>query len=632
MDSAPIRAPAQLAAVVDAAPDDGRLPLVLTVGFTGHRALDDGEAAFALIATAFREVLATFEQVASAPYAAAYAGAPRLRLLIGAAPGADRIAEAAWRATGLDGVHQIYPFRDPETGAAYTDQPAKADPGARVDVLPDPEPWTGIDALSLGLEPDQAHAEVARWIVRHADVLVAWWNGEQATAAGGAGDTMAKALERGSPVIWLKPGVAAPRLARIDHIRQHADALEAMQALDSLAHPFDARTLADLLEPVLAPPGDDAPGSRDPEVLARLDYAAVDPLRRERGAQAWRHRLLERTLWRTYARFERIAGALPPVPDAPVRAPPELEAQPGFSRLLAEGRTAAARASHLSSVHRSEQLLLIAIAILAVVVGAAPALTGGPSLSRVHTIAATLEFSLAVVAFFLADLLAGRAHRHRRWSDARRLAERLRAAVATWPLGFDIADAHASAPPTWTEWRARALLRAAGPPRGWIDRPRFEADVVWARDRLIGSQAAYHHRAAHVADHIEGFVRRVEAAAFGVLLLTLLIYLLLSWTQPLFGWNPPHWVGGLVTVVSAVSPAVAAGCLALEATNGFGELALRSSRLEAEFAALGERFDEAGAPPYHHARRLLRRAAELLVEDADAWRDRLLRRRIVRGA
>ena len=34
---------------------------------------------------------------------------------------------------------------------------------------------------------------------------------------------------------------------------------------------------------------------------------------------------------------------------------------------------------------------------------------------------------------------------------------------------------------------------------------------------------------------------------------------------------------------------------------------------------------------YHHIQSIIRRAAVLVVEDADAWRDRVLRRRIVRG-
>lgn len=87
----------------------------------------------------------------------------------------------------------------------------------------------------------------------------------------------------------------------------------------------------------------------------------------------------------------------------------------------------------------------------------------------------------------------------------------------------------------------------------------------------------------------------------------------------------------MVTLVSAVAPAVGAGCLALEATNGFGELAQHSEHLEAEFERMRERLGEVGAEPYHHVQAVMRRAAQLVVEDADAWRDRVLRRRIVRG-
>ena len=51
------------------------------------------------------------------------------------------------------------------------------------------------------------------------------------------------------------------------------------------------------------------------------------------------------------------------------------------------------------------------------------------------------------------------------------------------------------------------------------------------------------------------------------------------------GERSPHWFSGIVTLVSAFAPAVAAGCLALEATNGFRELKERNERLAIAFEA-----------------------------------------------
>jgi hypothetical protein len=335
--------------------------------------------------------------------------------------------------------------------------------------------------------------------------------------------------------------------------------------------------------------------------------------------------LLDRTLWRSFALFERFAGGARGYSDNILGAPAALAAQPGFQRLKLASNDATARSVHLSSIHRSEQLLLVVIAIAAVLIGALPSLVSG------HVLAAAIEFAVGVTAFFIAAA-ARRAHRHRRWSDARRLAERLRAARATWPLGFDIADGHAQPPATWTEWRARALLRAAGPPRGWIDRPRFNAEAAWVAEQLVGGQVAYHARQHRIAENIERCIQRIEDVAFLTLMGVLAAFLGMIGLTALIHVRPaPPWFGGLVMVVSAVAPAVGAGCLALEATNGFGELARHSERLEVEFEEMRERLGDIDRQAYHHVQSVIRRAAQLVVDDADAWRDRALRRRIVRG-
>jgi hypothetical protein len=616
------------AATARALAKPGDLPLVTTVGFSGHRAIEDSAEADRLIGEALAAVGAAFQTLQQAQ-GEAFAGSPGLRLLVGAAPGTDRIIAAAWRGARLGEVHLIYPFREPAGDAAFTDDPVKADPETRVETPPAGEAWTGIDSVSLGLDHQRAHAEVGRWIIRHADLLVAWWNGEPPAGPGGAGDTVRRALDRGLPVVWLQPGQPHPRVVDPARLHQHADAAEMLTHLAEIAEPLDAERLAAVLAPALAPPGD---GVDDAETNARRDYAAVDPMRRRSAPLGLAQALLDRTLWRSFALFEAMTGGVRAASDERLGGPPSLAAQPGFQRLAAASRAAAERSTHLSSIHRSEQLLLIIVAILAVLTGALPALFEDPrQLANAHALSAGVEFGLGLFAFILVSA-ARRAHRHRRWSDGRRLAERLRAARATWPLGFDIADAQMQPAATWTEWRARAVLRAAGPPRGWIDRPRFDAEAAWVASQLIGGQIDYHARQHRIAENIERFVQRVESVAVFGLMGMLLAYLLLSgqaWIT--HGPRPSHLFGGWVMVVSAVSPAIGAGCLALEATNGFGELARHSQHLEVEFGHLRERLGQIDHQPYHHVQSIIRRAAQLVVEDADAWRDRALRRRLVRG-
>ncbi len=616
-------APAIEASVGDVVAAGDRLPLVVTVGFSGHRAIDDTDEAERLIGETLAAIATAFETLKRS-LAGAFEGAPQLRLLVGAAPGADRMVAAAWRTARLGEVHTIFPFREPGGAAGYTDDPVKDDPETRVET-PTGEAWTGIDSVSLGLGHDQAHAEVGRWIVRHANLLVGWWNGAAPGGPGGAGDTVQRSLERGLPVVWLKAGEAHPRLIDPARLYQHAETAETMARLADIAEPLDAGRLTQVLAPELSPPGD---GVDDAETNARRDYAAVDPMRRRGAPLGLAQALLDRTLWRSFMLFERVAGGARGRSDAIAGTPEGLAAQPGFQRLRSASNEAAVRSVHLSSIHRSEQLLLIVIAIAAVLTGALPALISSP---LAHDWSAGIEFALGVTAFFIAAA-ARRAHRHRRWSDVRRLAERLRAARATWPLGLDIADGHAQPAATWTEWRACALLRAAGPPRGWIDRPRFNAEAAWVTGQLIDGQIDYHARQHAIAENIERFIRRIEDVAFltlmGVLAAFLVMICLAAWVHTP---SAPPWFSGLVMVVSAVAPAIGAGCLALEATNGFGELARHSEHLEVEFRQMRERLGDIDQQAYHHVQAIIRRAAQLVVVDADAWRDRALRRRIVRG-
>jgi len=607
-------------------PDGGPPPLVATVGFTGHRTLEDPAAARRQMDAALAEIGRAVALVAGSPVALVHQGAPTMRLLVGAAPGADRMMAEAWRAAALGEIHFIYPFREPGGDDAFTANPNEHDPATRVTPAPEFEPWTGFDAIDLGLTGSQSHAEVGRWIVRHADVLVCWWDGAPSRGAGGTNETIRRALERGLPVVWLGPGGMPNRLIDPEQSRLHADAAEAIADPASIAAPLTPAALAARLETALAPPG---LTSHDPEVAARIDYDAHDPLMPPPGPRGALRTLFNHTLWRTFSLFQKTAGRPGPSPGRGDPPPAFIAAQPGFARLRAATAEASARADLLSSIHRSEQLLLILIAIVAVFFGALPALVVSKPTSNFHAISAGIEFCLGLLAFTVA-WAARRAHRHRRWSDARRLAERLRGVLATWPLGFDIADTHCGPAQTWTEWRTRALLRAAGPRRGWITRERFDATASWAAAELIGSQIAYHARQHRMAETIERTMRWIENGAFTVLMATLLGYIMVS----IFGparWTELHWVGGVVTLVSAVSPAIGAGCIALDATNGFGELALHSARLKDEFEALRARIPSAQPLAYHPFLAIIRRGAELLVEDADAWRDRLLRRRIVRG-
>ena len=296
---------------------------------------------------------------------------------------------------------------------------------------------------------------------------------------------MRRALERGLPVIWIAARTRRdPRLVDPAVLHQHAEATEAMAHLAQPGRAADGRARWPGAGAAAGPAGPATPTT--PEAKARRDYAEVDPMHRRPpplglGAGLARpHALALVQAVRAVGR--RRAGAAP----RRERRPPAALARAARLRATAHARRTRrpVRADHLSSIHRSEQLLLIVHrdrrGVHRRAAGADRQRTGAgqdPRCSRRRRVRRSASPPSS------SPPRRAVAHRHRRWSDARRLAERLRAARATWPLGFDIADAHAAAArrpgPSGGRWRccappARRAAGSTGPAstrrRRWVGR------------------------------------------------------------------------------------------------------------------------------------------------------------------
>lgn len=617
----------------------------ITVGFSGHRQVRGDRALAARLAAVFQGLHAAFDALAARSIApgetlAQAFGAPwTARLLSGDAPGADRSAIAAWRGAGFALTHAVYPYRDPATGDPVTDEPARAGEAERATQWRELSAWTGFDPGGLGLRGDQAHTEVGHWMVAHSDVMVVYWDGLASRGPGGTADVVRRALERGSPVIWLKPKAAGalffepprtPRRIEITHILAAPDDHAAAFAPDAFVE-----SLAHLMEPPRGDDdGDDADDEKgDPEVNARRDYAAHDQLPQAGVAPSLYQAAMDRLVWSAFDRFKRVFGAARRLPRAPredAPLPASLAAEPGFRRLQAAFETADRRANRLAAIHRSEQLLLIGIATLAVVVSVLPNLAGPDQVHAAHVGAALAEFFLGLFALLIRTH-AHRARRHRRWGDARRLAERLRAAMLTWPLGVDLRSQRWEAPHNWTEWRALAELRTAGPPTGWIDGAELSARARWGAHEIIGGQAAYHERERRLAARIERRLKRIEGVSFSILMVALGLFLLGAWLLPPLGYLLRPSVSAVVLVLSAASPAIAAATLTLETALGLADAERRSTQCAAVFGRLLVEvadLERERRVTLHAIQHITLEAAEMLVEDADAWREQLKSRRL----
>lgn len=617
-------------------------PLVANVGFAGHRRLTAAKACRTSLDQVLRALDEAMSALAIAPVAKgrhetvgeAYGGSLSWRLISGDAPGADRIMIERWRAANLGSIHVVYPFSD--EGRPVTDDPQEA--GAD-DHTSDPksfDAYTVLDCVSLNLRGSAGHSEQAHWILRRCNLLVVIWNGRTPKGPGGTGDTVRQALARGIPVIWLNAKDGKILLIDSQTWPRHVKTDEALSSIEQYCETVEPKKLNILLMRLFAPPskrsqGTDASGV-DPETEARRDYAEHDPLKRS-ALDRW----LDRSAWSAFARFKRAAGAVDGWPnvkavDPLVQAPDLSEAGQGMLVLTAAFEEADARADLLGAIHRSQQLLMSAIAVAAVLFGSLPALAEPVHEWEVHVMFAAGELLLAVVSTVL-SINASRARRHQRWSDARRLAERLRAARSAWPLNIDVADEQQDASTTWTEWRARAVLNAAGLPEGLFDRTAFLARARWAAAELIDGQLNYHAKEHHASERIERFLEWVKTGSVVLLVGALSSFLVVSGWASLHHMQVSHRLLGLIAVISATSPAVAAAALALESTNGFSELALRSGRLRERFEVLGLELEGLGLSGQHphYIVEVLRSAARLIMEDADAWRENAVRRRLAGG-
>jgi hypothetical protein len=554
----------------------------IQVAFAGHNRpgdLGDVDAVAAGLQAAF-EMLAA-------------AGLRRGRLLTGFAPGADPVAAGAWNAAGLGSVHVVYPFVD--DGPL---DPMSAPIGTA----------TWLDGATTRLYGRNPHLAQTRWLIGAADLLIVVWTGRHARGAGGTADAVRLALEHGIPVLWVQPSDPhRPRLIRPEFLDEDFGFLEFLEELKFNRPPLVQDATPASLHAALSALGlADRPGPEDQTTAA----GGPRDSRRRRGVP-WP--------WRTYAVFRRALGGRPdPVK---VRLPPDdLLAQDGFAGLTAALAAADDEASRLGAIHRSHQVILLAVAILAACAGSSSVLWPEGKLAMV-----ILELMLALGAL-LVWLDSERGERHRRWSDARKLAEDLRLERAAWTLGV-------STVPHGVHWAssntARQARRLAGLPEGAFGPDRVAAWGDWAIDELVTGQAAYHREQSTINGRISHRVHQLENASFGVLLLLLVSYVGGALLMLALGQETPHWLGGLVVVAGAVVPAIGAAGLALEATLSLGEQARRSRILSARLTALTGHLET--RPGLERFQAVAKAAIRLLRIQEDHWTEDASRRRLFRG-
>jgi hypothetical protein len=550
----------------------------LRVAFAGHNRpadLGDAKAVAKSLDKAFQLVAA--------------AGVRRALLLSGLAPGSDQLAAAAWRRAQLGPVHAVEPFLPVgEPDIVYRQL---------VDDV------TFLDGEAARRRNRNPYLAQTRWLLSRAELLVVVWNGAAPRGPGGTADAVRIALDAGIPILWIRPGSETIRLiCGLQPLRADFDEfLEALAQPDGEPPPADPLRLARALEQTAAP-------QPEPERIP-LASSALDE---------WLHK----RLWRTFAVFQRWLGGAARSGGATPDPPQDLMAQAGFQALSAAYDEADRRAVRLAEVHRSEQILLLLAAVIAAVIGSAPAVW--PEL-KVPAVGAELVLAFVALVVWTS---AQRTNRHERWTQTRRLAEQIRLERAGWALGFS--PCNLGSPSMRQEHRSLVspLLRRTPPPVGRLDDARMTRWAEWGLAQLVADQADYHRGSTQLNARIAHRLHLAEDLSFRVLLTVLAVFAAASIVGPVFSFHPPHWAGGLVLMTSVIVPAIGAATMALEAKLEFADRAERSARLSARLTELAQ---QVGGGGRHEIEAAAHEAFECLIAEADQWREAATRRRLVRG-
>ncbi len=314
-------------------------------------------------------------------------------------------------------------------------------------------------------------ALAAQVMIEQSDLLIGVWDGASTSFVGGTGHTIALALDRGAPVVWID--ARAPERWRILHAPESLAVI--MEGAPSA--PSREEDLAQLVFEALRPATGKKPGAR----RTPLDgMKALD-------AERWRDR--SNPAWHGYRRIEALFGA----DDMKGRfrnltqtyEPPHkigrgsmaglltaANALPGQERAyVARVEEAVLRrfawadgiSARLSDTYRGGMILSFLFSAFAIVGGIAYLPFATPHEKWMFSI-----FELALLAGILGITFVGQQRRwHGRWFETRRVAEYFRHApillllgvarpTGRWPRGAET---------SWPEWYARHGLRDLGLPQ-----------------------------------------------------------------------------------------------------------------------------------------------------------------------
>jgi hypothetical protein len=568
-----------------------RLPFVLSVGITGHRADVLPAGSLDALRSRIREVLLL---VADAGYAllrkeqGCFAPLPpRMRFVSPVADGADQIAAEVALELGWE-LQAVLPFGRAEYRASLANSAARE----RFDSL------LGRAACVLELPGDKrrlldAYVMTGRATVAHCDILIAVWDGLPPRGRGGTGEVVQIALTRGTAIVHLPPDPDAP--ARL--LWSAFDPTVVTVADDpGVERPLAREDMDALLAGLLMPP----PDEEEQHFLKRFTR---ERLRHFRARIEYPLLLAAAGVGRFRPRNMTDKYCAAQIRDEWQR----------YRHGCAEAHNIVAPIDLLEEAYSwADRLATHFLGSVAVCLGLSAFMA--PHL-KLEFAAVELVITFAIMAN---AAIGSRQEWHRRWLDYRQLAERLRPMRSLKLLGIAAPDPPGTetnpVPKRWIDWYASGIWRAMGCPTGAIDLGCAARLGKAIADHEVMPQVGYHQRNAKQIELLDERLEQIGMVLFSVTVVVSIATLIgLAFNAALVN-NYGNWF----TLVSAGFPALGTAVFGIRFQGDFGGDALRSL---ATADTLGQIESELRKDvTLSRAADLAEQAARIMFADLDEWR------------
>jgi hypothetical protein len=581
-----------------------RVPFVLSVGVTGHRAEVLPDGSLPALRERIRDILTLIAEAGHALYGRerrCFADeAPHLRFVSPIADGADQIAAEVALELGWE-LQVIVPFgRD-----AYRASLANHGARERFDEL------LTRAACVLELPGERrrqldAYVMTGRATVAHCDMMIAVWDGLPPRGRGGTGEVVQIAITHGTAVIHVPPDLKAPT-----RVLWAAFDPTVLTVADDpgVERPLERPEIDAMLTGLLLPP----PDEQEQEFLRRFAHERL---------RAFRTRI-EYPLLLTAAGVRRIkpgdinnnrcAEAIRDEWERYRRGCAEAHSISAPINLLEEAYSWADRlATHFAQTYRSGHIFNFVLGSVAVCLGLSAFMA--PHLKFEF---AAIEM-LITIAIIVNAQVGTKLEWHRRWLDYRQLAERLRPMRSLKLLGIAAPDPPGTAtnpvPKRWIDWYASGIWRAMGCPSGTIDRPRAGALASSIADHEVAPQVDYHKRNAHLIELLDKRLEEIGTVLFAATLLVSVATLLGLG----FGSDFVNAYSNWFTLVSAGFPALGTAVFGIRFQGDFGGDALRSLATADTLGQIEHELRQEVS--LTRAADLSEQAARIMLSDLDEWR------------